>query len=106
MNRTIQLWAGIVLIGCGIAGTSSNGLNHDGLLLPRFERLPDGASIRLESDSWEGLCAKAAPTLTWNGRDMLWIAGGGQEVRFTLDRAYRRKTADGREEMGDHQLRR
>jgi hypothetical protein len=57
-----------------------------------------GTTIRCEADSFEALVAKAKPTCTWNGQDMLWVKRDEKgRPSFTLDRAYLCRTKAGLE---------
>lgn len=97
MNSRIHLWAGVLLFCGGIARAADEGFALDGSPLPSFSTLPSGVAIRTEADSWEELIGKVKPTITWNGRDMLWVRGIGQNIQFTIDRAYGHDLSNGRE---------
>lgn len=50
----------------------------------------DGVVMRDQAGSWEDLVRALRPTLTWNGRDMLWVMvdASGKPSVFVMDRAY------------------
>ncbi|HEY8666527.1 MAG TPA: hypothetical protein VIL86_07680 [Tepidisphaeraceae bacterium] len=88
LTITKSLFTILLLTLTTAASAADQGFSREGLPLPAFGLTPKGANVWKSATNWQDLVAQSNPTLTFNGRDMLWVNREDGQISFTLNRAY------------------